>query len=178
MKNSRNAFLTVLIIGVLCLCTAGSSLAQALKIGFVTDDRIYREYRAWQKAQEEWETERKSWDEEAATMQQELQDMVDEYEKQKLILSDEKRREREATIRTKEEALDAFTRRVFGPDGTAEKKQTQLVQPLLDRIHKAIETVAIEGNYDVIFTLQGIGYIKESYDVTDRILEVLDELEE
>ncbi|MEA2030295.1 MAG: OmpH family outer membrane protein [candidate division Zixibacteria bacterium] len=162
------------IVGLIMLWSCGSNVeAQGLKIGYVQDDRIYQEYEAWANAQKDWELERKSWEEEASDKQEELQEIKSEYEKQKLILSDEKKREREAAIRTKEEALDAFTRQVYGPGGTAEKKQDQLIQPLLDKISRAIETVAIENNYDVIFTLQGIGYIKESYDVTDKVLELL-----
>ena len=36
--------------------------------------------------------------------------MVDENEKQKLILSEDKKQEREAAIRAKEDALDSYTR--------------------------------------------------------------------
>ena len=172
-----------LLLAVLCsLATLCFSLekvnAQALKIGFVKDERIFQEYPAWQKAQEQWDVEKKAWDEEAADKQEELLELENEYEKQKLILSDEKKKEREATLNAKREALDAFTRQVFGPGGTAEKKYEQLVKPLLENVHEAIEMVALEGNYDVIFTLQGLGYIKDSYDVTDHVLKALEELEE
>lgn len=158
-----------------CGSTVG---AQGLKIGYIQDERIYQEWEAWTKAQEDWQTESKSWDEEATSKQEELQELVEQYEKQKLILSDDKRKEREAAIRTKEADLDAFTRQIYGPRGTAEQKQSQLVQPLLDRLAKAIETLAIEDEYDVIFTMQGIGYIKETYEVTDKVLERLAELDE
>lgn len=168
-----------LFVGMLLVFwMAGSLCAQGLKIGYVHDERIYTEYPAWTKAQEDWELERKVWDDEAAEKQSNLQELVTEYEKQKLILSDEKKKEREMQISLKEQELDEYTRRIYGPGGTAEKKQEQLIQPLLTNIHKAIETLAIENNYDVIFTLQGIGYIKDSYDVTDKVIELLDELEQ
>jgi len=151
--------------------------AQGLKIGFVRDDRIYAEYTAWQKAQEQWDTERKAWDDEAQSKQDELQEMLAEYEKQQLILSEDKKRDREAAIRTKQESLDAFTKQIYGPGGTAERKEKQLIQPLLDNIRKSMELVATENGYDVIFTLQGIGFIKETFDVTDKVLETLDAIE-
>jgi len=38
--------------------------------------------------------------------------------------------------------------------------------------------VAIENGYDVIFTLQsGLGYINPSFDVTDKVLEQLENIE-
>jgi outer membrane protein len=152
--------------------------AQALKIGFVKDSAIIVQYPAWQRAQEEWDVEKNAWDEEALAKQEELQELEEEYEKQKLILSEEKKKERQAAINAKRDALDAYTRQVFGPDGTAERKYAQLVQPLVQNIQKAIEAVAIEENYDVIFTLQSIGYIRDEFDITDKVLKYLEELEE
>ena len=108
---------------------------------------------------------------------EELQELLTDYDKQRLILSDEKKREREAVIRTKREALDAYTKQIFGPGGTAEQKEAQLIEPLLTKIRQSMELVATENAYDVIFTLQGIGYIKEDYDVTDKVLEKLNEMD-
>ncbi|MFH1686962.1 MAG: OmpH family outer membrane protein [bacterium] len=152
--------------------------AQAVKLGYVSDERIKSEYRAWQKAQETWELEAKAWEDEAVTMQQEVQDLIDEYEKQKLILSDEKKQEKEAAINSKRDMLDAYTRDIYGPSGKAEQRQAQLVDGLIETINRAIEAVAVEENYDVIFTsLSALGYIRPSYDVTDKVLEKLDEIE-
>jgi len=176
---------SLLKISLLMLVAAGfvlsmvpSAEAQGTKIGFVRDEQIKLEYKAWQKAQEDWELEAKAWEEEAITKQEELDDLLEEYERQKLILSEEKKREKEASINAKREALDAFTRQVYGQAGTAERKQATLIQPLLEQISKAIEDVAVENDYDVIFTLQsGLGYIKPTYDVTELVLKKLEEIE-
>ncbi|HOD66173.1 MAG TPA: OmpH family outer membrane protein [candidate division Zixibacteria bacterium] len=161
----------------LTVILSGAAAAQTLKIGFVRDDRIYAEYTEWQRAQETWETDRKAWDDEASAKEQELQELTADYEKQRLILSDEKKREREAAIRAKREGLDAYTKQIYGPGGTAEQREAQLIEPLLTKIRQAMEAVATENSYDVIFTLQGIGYIKEEYDVTDKVLAALNEME-
>lgn len=167
-------FSTALLISGL---VSGSS-AQVLKIGFVDDRKIQESYPEWTRAAEQWNLEQKAWDEEAATKQQELKDLIDEYDKQKLILSEEKRKEKEAQIRTKNEALDAFTRQIFGPGGRAEQKQMELIGPLLENVSKAIEAVALEGGYDVIFTSEsGIGYINPVHEVTEKVLEQLEKLE-
>jgi len=178
MQKVKKWLLMVALGSVLLPFFSESVGAQGLKIGFVKDERIFQEYPAWQKAQEQWDVEKKAWDDEATGKQQELQELQDEYDKQKLILSEEKKKEREAAISAKRDALDAYTSKVFGPGGTAETKYGQLVQPLLENVHRAIEAVAVEGNYDVVFTLQGLGYIKDSYDVTDKVLKQLEEIEE
>ncbi len=178
MRNSKKIILFVTALAVMIILSSVTASAQATKIGFVNDERIKMEYKAWSKAQENWEIEAKAWEDEAVQKQQDLQEMIDEFEKQKLILSQEKKKEKEAAINVKQDDLDEFTRRIFGPGGQAERKQAQLLQPLLENVTKAIEAVAIQENYDVIFTLQsGLGYIKESYDLTDNVLKYLDENE-
>ncbi|MFZ5981946.1 MAG: OmpH family outer membrane protein [Candidatus Zixiibacteriota bacterium] len=178
MKNSHRFILLSFLAILLLIVGASTVQAQTAKIGFVNDEEIKNNYKAWQRAQEEWEVERKAWDEEASNRQTELDELIDEYEKQKLILSDEKKKEKEAAIRAKQEALDIYTRQIYGPGGTAEKKQETLVGPLLENVNKAIETVALENGYDVIFTLQsGLGYINPAFEVTDKVLEALENLE-
>ncbi|UCE23758.1 MAG: OmpH family outer membrane protein [Candidatus Zixiibacteriota bacterium] len=179
MLTFKKVSLTVICaLGVLGLMVSSVG-AQGMKIGFVKDDVIKEKYAAWQRAQEQWELESRAWDDEALAKQTEIEDLVAEYDKQKLILSDEKKKEKEAAIRAKQEALDAYTRQIYGPGGTAEQKHATLLQPLLEKATEAIEAVAVEGDYDVIFTLQsGLGYIKESYDVTDKVLEQLEKLDQ
>jgi outer membrane protein len=152
--------------------------AQGLKIGFIDDEVIKTNYKDWQRAQDQWTLEQKAWDDEAVAMQEELAEMISEFEKQQLILSDEKKNERETAIRAKQDALDAFTRDIYSPGGRAERKQMELIQPLLENVNNAIEQVAIEENFDVIFTMQsGLGYIKETYDVTQKVLDKLETID-
>ncbi|UCG60543.1 MAG: OmpH family outer membrane protein [Candidatus Zixiibacteriota bacterium] len=154
------------------------SNAQGLKVGFVDDQVIQQRYSGWQRAQEQWEVEARAWDEEAAAKQREIDELIDEYNKQKLILSEEKRREKEAAIRAKQESLDAYTRQIYAPGGTAEQKHAGLLDPLIERLNSAIEAVAVEGDYDVIFTRQsGLGFIKDNFDVTEKVLEYLEKEE-
>lgn len=154
---------------------AGSTLAQTAKLGYIDSDRIFAEYGEFTKAQEEFNTQYRSWDEEAKNMQVELEELLDEFERQKLILSEEKKREREAAIEAKRQALDAYTNRVFGPNGEAERKNNSLLKPLLEKINAAIERMATENNYDFIFNSAGLAYAKKEYDVTDKVLEILEE---
>jgi outer membrane protein len=176
MRRIKSLLLSLMICSIILPVVAQSVAAQAMRIGFVRDERIKTEYPAWVKAEEQWTAERQAWEEEAIAKQDELLELQQEYEKQRLILSEEKKRQKEAAISTKQEALDAFTKQIYGPNGTAERKHAQLLGPLLEGISNAIEAVAVAGNYDVIFTLQsGLGYIKEEYDVTDQVIKYLEE---
>lgn len=176
MKKEKKILLSVILSLMLLPLFADTLSAQGLKIGYVRDERIQKEYKPWSKAQEQFNIDAKAWEDEALSKQKELEELLTEFEKQKLILSDEKKREREAAIGAKQDALDAFTRQIYGPNGQAERRQAQLLEPLLESVNRAIEAVAIEGNYDIIFTLQsGLAYIKEVYDATDKVIKYLEE---
>ncbi len=176
-------YLTLALLGFAALLVLSAATtdvaAQGLKVGWVNDQKIQVAYPDWARAEEQLRIEIKAWEDEAIEMQQTLQDLVSEYEKQKLILSEEKRAEREATIITKKENLDAYTRTTFGPGGKAEKRQESLMIPLVNKVTRAIEMFSEAEGYDVIFTNEsGLGYINPSLEVTDQILEYLDKVEE
>lgn len=178
MHRMKQQVMLLLAAVVLAVGFVSGASAQALKIGYVKDDDIKQTYKAWARAQEQWENEKKVWDSTAQARSAELQTMMDDYDKQRLILSDEKKRERENAIRAKQDDLNRYTQEVYGPDGLAEKKQAELVKPLLDNINKAIQQLAADEGYDIIFTqMSGIAYMKPTYDVTAKVLEYLEKLE-
>lgn len=178
MNNFRNWILTLCVALIATAVLAPTASSQGAKIGFVNDQDIKLRYKGWLRAQEQWEILRRSWDDEAISKQNELQELIAEYEKQQLILSEDKRKEREAAINAKKESLDAFTRQVFSPGGTAERKQEGLVGPLLQNITDAIKNVALEENYDVILSLSNIAYIRENLDITEKVLDALEKIGE
>lgn len=179
MRILFNVILTLLSMIPLLMTAGDKAQAQTMKIGYIDDEKIKQTYPEWVRAQEQMNVEMKAWDDEAAAKQTELETLTQDYEKQKLILSEEKKKEREAAIRAKRDALDAYTRQIYGPGGSAENKQMELIKPLLEKVNSAIQLVAEEGGYDVVFTLQsGLGYIKKTYDITDKVLEKLEKIEE
>lgn len=161
------------IVAVL-LALVGAGPAVAQKLGYIDSERIQTNYKEWSTAQTQFNTEMKAWEDEAAKMDQELKDLIAEYDKQRLILSAEKKAEREAAINAKQEALASFTKEISAPGGKAEQRMQALSKPLYEKIQAAIEQVAIEGNYDFIFNSAGLAYAKKDLDVTDKVIEKLE----
>jgi len=166
---------TVLITLMSIMLFSSNGFSQVMKNGYIDSDKIFAQYTEWSKAQEEFNTDYKAWDDQAKEMQTQYEEMLEEYNRQKLILSDEKKKEREAAIEAKKRALDAFTGQVFGPGGEAERRNNALIQPLLEKINAAIEQVATDGNYDFIFNSAGLAYAKKDYDITEKVLDILEE---
>lgn len=158
---------------VLVMILGSSAFAQ--KFGFIDSEKIQLNYKEWNTAQEKFNTELKAWEDEAAQMETDLREILSDYEKQKLVLSADKKLEREAAINAKDQALTAFTREISGPNGRAEKRMAELVKPLYDKIQAAIEKLSIDDNYDFIFNSAGLAYAKKNLDVTDKVIEILEE---
>jgi len=148
--------------------------ASAQKLGFIDSEKIQSSYKEWTKAQEQFNTEMKVWEDSAAKMDQDLRAMQDEYDKQKLILSADKKAEKEAAINLKVQALQNYTRDISGPGGKAEKRMQELVKPLYEKITAAIEKVAIANNYDYVFNSSGLAYARKELDITDKVIDALE----
>lgn len=169
----------VALLAAVVLAMASTGNSQNLKLGYVDDNKIQAGYKAWAKAEEAFKIEQEAWEKEAVSKQLELDSLLKEYEKQRLILSDEKRKEREASLRAKKESYDAYTQQVFGNGGTAQRKEEALLKPILEAVNRAIEAVALEEGYDIIFTLRSsLGYVRPALDVTTKVLAKLDKLEQ
>jgi len=172
-ENVMSKLFTALFFGIGVMALL-SGTAAAQKFAFIDSEKIQANYKEWSKADEQFKAEFKAWEDEAAQMDLELRDMYTEYDKQKLILSADKKLEREAAISAKEQALQSFTREISSPGGRAERRMNELVKPLYEKITAAIEKIAIEENYDFVFNSTGLAYGKKEMDITDKVIAILE----
>ncbi len=168
------------ILGAMFLLPLASDLcAQEGKIVYIDSYRIRQEYKEFLEAQEVFNEEIDEWNQEGLMMQSEVDSLQRALEKQRLILSPAKLKEKEDLIETKKAALQKFTNDVFGPNGKAEQRNEALTKPLLDRITNVLEKIAIENNYSfVLDAVNGnIAYARKNLDITDQVLEELQEIQ-
>lgn len=161
------------LAGGMTLVGASDAQAQNVKIGYVDDAKVLQNYEAWKRAEEQFQTDARAWDEEAQRMYQAYVDDSLDFERQRLILSAERKIERRAEIGAKRSATESFTKDIYGPNGQAERKKAGLTKPLVDNMNAAIVKVASDGNYDVIFNSSGLAYINPAFDITDKVIEIL-----
>lgn len=161
--------LTVLIFA------ASTDFAQ-LKIGYVDSDTIMKQLPEAQDNQTKLDALIKEWQDELNKMEKDWKDKFDDYEKRKLILSEQKRVEIEKELVQMEDAITKFRQDKFGVRGELFQKQEELIKPIQNRIFNAIEEVAIEEDLDFIFDRSGdiiFLFAKEEYDLTNKVLEKL-----
>lgn len=146
------------------------------KIGYVDSDTIMKQLPDAQDTQKKLDAIIKEWQEELSKIEREWKTKYDDYEKRKLILSEQKRVEIEKELITLEDQISKFRQEKFGVRGELFQKQEELMKPLQNRIFNAIQDVAKENDFDFIFDRSGdiiFLFAKEEYDVTRLVLEKL-----
>lgn len=113
------------------------------------------------------------WQSDLKTLQDSLKNIKDDYEKKKLILTDQLKSQTEKQISDLEAEVTNFKVQKFGENGEYFQKQKEFMKPVQDRIFKAIETVAKDGSFDYVFDRNSdtmLLYVNENYDLTTKVI--------
>ena len=158
----------------ICGMLVGSSLTMGqAKIGFVSTDAIMKQLPDAQDAQKQLDQIVVDWQAELNKMQQDWQKKYDDYEKRKLIMTEQRRADAEKEMRDLDSKVADYRNKRFGQNGDLFVKQNELMKPVQDRVFKAIQDVAVEEGYDYVFDKSGeilLMYANTKYDLTPKVL--------
>jgi outer membrane protein len=174
--KKHQLYCLVLIIFLLMISWT-SSHAQ-LKIRYINSQRILSEYPEAQEVQKKLDEIRSGYENEYNDMLKKYEDLVKEIENQSLLLSPEKKSEKEKEAQDLAIQIEQFRYQKLGPQGELYKKNLELTQPLYDKIDQIIQRIGKDEDYDYILdVVQGVVlYAKPQYDITNRIMEELSKL--
>lgn len=164
-----------LIVISLLLFTSSFSLAQ-LKIGYIDSDAIMDNLPDVQDARQKLDALIKDWQAELNKMENDWKSKYDDYEKRKLIMTDQTRSETEAALVKLENDIAQYREKKFGTNGELFQKQDELMKPVQNKIFNVLKEIAEEENYDFVFDRSGdimFLYAKEQYDITSKVLDRL-----
>ncbi len=167
--------LKISIILVCIVCSFSLSHAQA-KIGWVNSQAIMDKLPEAQDAQKQIDNIVAEWQSELAKMQNDWQKKYEEYDKKKLILTDQLRAQSEKELQDLDKKIADYRNKKFGQNGELFSKQNDLMKPVQNKIFKVIEDIAKEDNYDYIFDKSGdvlLMYTNDKYDLTMKVFERL-----
>jgi len=143
-----------------------------LKIGYIDSNRIMQEYEEVRDAQAKLEKETRRLQVEYNTYVERLDSLNREFERQRLLLSNEKIREKEQEIQSLYQSTQAFQQSKFGPEGELYRYQAQLMAPVLDKVDAAVKRIGAERSFDYIVDAAGgaLVYALPAHDLTDDII--------
>ena len=146
-----------------------------IKIGYVDSNEIMNNFEEVRQVQVDLEKEQKRLEAEFNDLVYSLDSLKQDYERQRLLMSDTRRNEKENEIINKEKSIQKFQLDKFGPEGEIYRKQNQLLKPVLGKIDDAIQKVGSERGYDFILDAMSgaLLYALDSHNLTEDVIEEL-----
>jgi len=159
------------------ICLWGSVLAE-IKIGYIDSNEIMSSFEEVRQVQVDLEKEQRRLENEMNDLMTRLDSLNQDYDRQRLLMSETRRQEKETELRKLKENIQKFQMEKFGPEGEIYRKQNLLLKPVLTKIQAAIDKVGSALNYDMILDAQtaAIVYSLESHNLTEDVLEELSKL--
>ncbi|MBR1798992.1 MAG: OmpH family outer membrane protein [Bacteroidales bacterium] len=153
-----------------------SAQAYSQKYACVNTDYILKKIPEYANAQKRIDQYVETWQKEIEEKEIELNNLRKVYEQESYLLPDNLKKNRKDELIAKEKEIRALQQQRFGAGGDMDKKRSELLRPTQDRVYSAIERIAREKNYAIIFdkaTNNTLLFVSKKYDISDDILEML-----
>lgn len=171
--NKINCLLT----GVLLFFIFSGLAISQTKVGYIDSKKIIDNMQEAKDAKQKLDNLVTDWQKELGQLQDSLKKIKDDFDKKKLILSDQMKAQVEKEIKDLDASITNFKTQKFGENGEYFQKQTEFMKPVQDRIFKAIETVAKKEDYDYVFDRNSdilLLFVNEKYDLTAKVQKVIE----
>jgi outer membrane protein len=165
-----------LLLALILLLAIGTPTQAQQKIAYLDSDYILSKLPAYQQANTQLDELSKRWQQRIEQAYTEIKQMYQQFQAEEALYTTEMKQRKQDEIMAKEQAVRELQNRYFGPEGELYKKRQELVAPLQDELYNAIQTVADQGNYTIVFDKASglnIVYAQERYDISNDVLKVL-----
>lgn len=163
----RKILMTLVIAVVACVA------ASAQKFALVDMEYIFSNVPSYEMANEQLNQLSQRWQKEVESVSKEAENMYNSYLADKVFLTDEQVKKREADIVAKEKTATELRYRYFGPEGELYQKRQTLLKPIQDEVYNAVKKVAEERGYQAIFdraSSSDIVYASPRIDISNEVL--------
>jgi len=164
----------LVILSAILLISVTGLMSQTLRIAYVDSYRIISESNDTREAQRVFQVDRDNWVRQIDEMEDEILRLERELETRRLTLTESGRREAEERIATRMRERQQFIERIFGETGLAATRNNELMAPIMEKLRVAIDKIAIEENYSIIFDASsGVVWAQERLDITQQVIDEL-----
>lgn len=166
-----------IITGIILSLNLTVAVFSQTKVGYIDSKKIIDNMQEAKDAKQKLDNLVGEWQKELSVLQDSLKKVKDDYDKKKLILSEQMKAQMEKDIKEIETSITTYKTQKFGENGEYFQKQTEFMKPVQDRIFKAIETVANKEDYDYVFDRNSdllLLFVNERYDLTAKVQKVIE----
>ncbi|WP_417885178.1 OmpH family outer membrane protein [Zunongwangia sp.] len=147
-----------------------------MNIAYIDMDYILKNVPEYQQASGQLENKVQTWRSEINEKQNKIDQLKQELENERPLLTKELIEEREDDITYLQDQLLDYQQKRFGPDGDYIIQKKQLVRPVQDQVYNAVEEIAENRKIDIIFDRTseiGMVYAKSNFDVSEQVLRII-----
>ena len=162
--------LLLLAISFLTLTT------QAQKFAYVDTDYILNKIPEFKQAQDRLDALSSDWQKEIENKYANVEQMYRAYQQEQVLLTDDMKEKREEAIIKKENDAKNLQKKYFGTEGNLFIKRQELVKPIQEKIFDAIQQLAANNKYAIVFDSSSdliMLYKNNNYDKSDKVLDLM-----
>ena len=163
------------ILTILILLGAGQCI-NAQKFAYVDSKYILNKIPEFKQAQEKIDALSIDWQKEIEEKYEDLKLIKEKYEQDKFLLTESMQQKRENAIERKENKIIELQNKYFGPQGELYIKKQELIKPIQDKIYDAIQKLASDNKYSIVFDSSSdliMLYKSNKLDKSDKILDLM-----
>lgn len=163
------------IIALTFALTYGASAQQ--KVGYVNSTKIFQEIPEAQDAQKRIDAITRPYQDSLAAMEKQLTGKIEEYQKREALMNDAAKKAAQQEFGDLKRKYDEFRADKFSNDGEIAKQTDKIINPLKEKILRAIESVAKMEKYTFVFdqteNVKVLLYGDPKEDLTNRVIDKL-----
>ena len=149
---------------------------QAQKFAYVDTDYILNKIPDFKQAQDKLDGLSADWQKEIENKYADVEQMYRAYQQEQVLLTDDMKEKREDAIIKKETDAKNLQKKYFGPEGNLYLKRQELIKPIQDKIYDAIQQLAADNKYAIVFDSSSdliMLYKNNNYDKSDKVLDLM-----
>ena len=164
------------LILLLAISFIFNTVIQAQKFAYVDTDYILNKIPEFKQAQDKLDAISADWQKEIENKYASVDQMYRAYQQEQVLLTDEMKVKREEAIIKKETEAKQLQQKYFGSVGDLYLKRQELIKPIQDKIYDAIQQLAANNKYQVIFDSASdliMLYKNKNLDKSDKVLDLM-----
>ena len=165
--------LVLILLPLMLLSLLSGSMGQeAFKLGVVDTQRVLINYTEAVKVDNLLKNAEKRWQEELAGISSDITNLQEKKEKTELFVEEA---ETASIVREIQQKQQEYQQKFnVGRDALLEKNR-ELMTPIIKELEELIKRIGKEENYDLIIDKQAVFYLNEKYDLTDKLIGLIND---
>ncbi len=162
------------VLVFLTLLFSGAVLSQrGVRIGYVDMEYILENVEEYREANEQLDNKVLQWKGQMEERQRGIDQLKQDLEAERVLLTDELIAEREEEIAILEKELLEYQQARFGPRGDLVLQKQRLIQPIQDQVFNEVQKIGANKKYDFIFDKSAdvvMLYSEKRHDISELVL--------